>query len=180
MSSSAYTFCLEGLSTCIEKLFITRVVTGLCWACPNYLRRIFLNLSLIGATPKCSRMCSFLILSFLVFTTRPSHYSHLCYTHFVNVLFSKRPTLLSIGHSWANHCIVKFFLQFYQYTLIIKRSRNKSPLQPSSSYPMFDILLDRPSFLIIEPRYWKEFFCGISWASILIGVTSLYTSSLKL
>lgn len=47
------------------------------------------------------------------------------------------PTFCSIGHSWPNCCLVKFFLQSCWYMPITKHSRSKSPLQPSYSCPMF-------------------------------------------
>ena len=107
ISFLAYPFFSSPL-TCSEKLFLTGVVVGLCWSCPNHLKWISLNLSTIDATLKCSQMHLFFILSCLT-TCLSRHLFFLslsvistslsCYTHFLNVYW---PTFHSMGHIWFN------------------------------------------------------------------------------
>ena len=57
---------LGGPSACIERRFLKGVIARLRWACPNYLKGVYLNLSPIEADHRCSRKQLFFILSFFV------------------------------------------------------------------------------------------------------------------
>ncbi len=81
--------------TWINLLFLTNALISLLHTWTNHLQRLFLIFSSTGAIPIFKRISSFRILSFLVFPLiRLKHY-HFSYTHFMNVSFLNRPTILS-------------------------------------------------------------------------------------
>ena len=136
-----------------------------CVGHSNHLQRVSLIFSLIDATPKCSRKCSFLILSL-----PPLPHIHLN-IHFVIGL---------IGHSWFNHYLVKFSLQSFWYSLVTKYFRSKSLLQTSHLYPIFDIFINLLILTNYQANVTGESLCGISWASIFTVVSALCIYPLKL
>ena len=137
--------CLEGPSTCIEKLFLLSALAALHWTCPTISNASLLTFKYsywcYTTTPKCFRMRSFLILSLLDYQN-PSQYSHHCGTHFLHVFYLDWQIFCSISHSWSNGCLLKFFLQSCCYVPIISHSRSESSLQLSILFPMFDNLLN--------------------------------------
>ena len=115
----------------MAKLFLTVAVAGLHWTCPNHLKRVYLILSPIAATPKCSWRHSFLIFFLPSFTTHPRQHYLLWYIDFVHTLLLDWLTFRSIGHSWSNCFPVKFSLQYCWHSSVTKHFRSKYPLQPS-------------------------------------------------
>ena len=102
---------LDGLSTCIEKVFLTYNIA--CLACIRHGQTIsneFLLFNTYWCTLKCPESTHTKSI-FSRFTTHPPQHFHLYYTYFVHVLPLYRPKFYSICHSWSNRCPIKSSLQ---------------------------------------------------------------------
>ena len=115
-------------------------IASMHWICWNHLKWVSLKLSPIDAIPKCSRKCSFLTLIFPSFTTHPSQHSHLCYAHFLDVVFPNWLTLYAIGHSLSNCYLVKF-------------SFNPAGMRWSQSSSKASLHFNHPTFILYSTSF---------------------------
>ena len=116
--------------------------------------------------PKCSRMIIFFYSIFPTFTTNLSQHFHICYIHFLHALLPNWSIFCTVGQNRSNHCLLKYsffflmlsskmFLQSHWSALITKHSISEAPLQPSSSYSTFDLLLNLLIFTNYKPKVLK-------------------------